>query len=78
MSGSVLANAIWTAIKADTGVTYTPAQDAAGLAKWTIIANEIINHITTNAQVVVSVTSVTGVVSGPSVSGPGAGVGTIT
>ena len=78
MSGSVLANAIWTAIKADTGATYTPAQDAAGLAKWTIIATEIINHITTNAQVTVTVTSVSGVTTGPGVSGPGAGTGLIS
>lgn len=51
--GSRLGAAIWTAVKAQE--SYSPAisgpQDAAGLALWTAIANQIVLEIVTNADV---------------------------
>lgn len=41
------------------------------------MAQAIVTHITTTATVTVTVASVSGVTTGPGVSGPGAGTGTI-
>ena len=45
---------------------------------WKTICGEIVDHITANAAVATTVTvaSVSGVTTGPGVSGPGAGTGT--
>lgn len=42
-----------------------------------ILAEAIVEHITAQAQVTVTVASVSGVTTGPGVSGPGTGTGTI-
>lgn len=59
MNGDTLGAAIWTKIKTRTGVTYTPEQDALGLAFWKDIAGEIVNHVKNQAAV-----TVTGVTTG--------------
>lgn len=43
-----------------------------------IIITEVIKHITTQGTVTVTVTSVSGVTTGPGVSGPGTGTGIIS
>lgn len=50
-TGSVLGSAIWEAIKAQTGATYSPEADAAGLQTWVTISNQIVSHIVANATV---------------------------
>ena len=77
-SGTALGDAIWNAIKAQTGATYTPAEEAKAKAIWQAMATEVVNHIVANAVVAVNVTSVTAVTPGPGVSGPGTGTGTLT
>jgi hypothetical protein len=60
----------------------TPAQQAIIKAQCDAIAQSVVTEITTNAQVsttdIIAVTSVSGVTTGPGVSGPGAGTGTGT
>lgn len=52
--------------------------DAAVLAKWAqAVADAVIEEIAANGTVTVVVTNVTGVTTGPGVSGPGTGIGTI-
>lgn len=61
-SANALASAIYTALG---------ASGAVGLSQWETICQEIYSHLKTDA--VVDVTSVSGVTTGPSVSGPGTG-----
>lgn len=76
MSGEILAVAIKEAIKLKPG--YDKFDDGAMGDIIDVIANEVVNHIQTLAIVntTVAVASVSGVTSGVSVSGPGAGTGT--
>ena len=50
-TGDALGTAIWEAIKAETGATYTPEGDAQGLQRWKTIAGKIVDHIVENAIV---------------------------
>lgn len=50
-SGEELGTTIWVAIKAETGATYTPEQDAEGEARWQTIATKIVDHIVAKAIV---------------------------
>ena len=74
-TGTVLGQALWTAVK--TSTSYTPPDagaEAAGLATWTAFADALILHLVANSTVLVA--SVSGVTPGPGASGPG--TGTIT
>ncbi len=51
MNGSALGDAIWAAIKAIANDNPTPAEDAKGKLLWEAVGNQIVSHITTNAQV---------------------------
>lgn len=75
MNGNTLGTEIDTAIRA-----LSPAQQLLPVEVWKAISSAIVNHITGNAQINtnVSVTSVSGVTTGPGVSGPGSGTGTGT
>lgn len=68
------------ALKAALTLTPSPGEssDAFRTRVFTAMGNTIVAHIVTNGLVVVTVASVTGVITGPSVSGPGTGTGTIT
>lgn len=76
LSGTVLGAALKSAL------TLTPnpgeAMDAFRTRVFEAMGNTIVQHIVTNAQVIVQVASVTGVTPGPGVSGPGTGTGTVT
>lgn len=74
MNSTVLSALIKTKVEAATGY----AMPAMSQVVWTAIAEAIIEHIQTAAQVTVAVTSVSGVTTGVGVSGPGTGTGTIT
>lgn len=50
-TGNLLGTAIWTAIKSETGASYTSEQDADGEARWQTIATKIVDHIVANAIV---------------------------
>lgn len=70
----VLGQLIVSKIESETGASMPDV----GSRVWAAVAAAIIQHITTAGQVVVTVTSVTGVTAGAGVSGPGTGTGTIT
>jgi hypothetical protein len=76
-TGNALGSAIWNAIKADTGATYTPEQDAEALAKWQIIANEIVAHIVANADVSPTGTTPMNVAAAPVQVSPATGTGAV-
>ena len=65
MTGSGLAAAVKAAVSA------IPEEDRQYDAVWDAVGDAIINYIKANAQVIV--TSVSGVTTGPGVSGPGTG-----
>lgn len=67
MDKDVLANAIANAVANENDVDVTQSM----IDNWTVIAEEIINHLINYAEV--SVDSVSGVVSGSENSGPGSG-----
>ncbi len=76
-------NTLGTAIKAAAQAVAVPeggADDDYCEDVWQAIANAIVDHIQNNAVVStnVAVTSVSGVTTGPSASGPGTGTGTGT
>jgi len=75
MNGNTLGTAIAAAIA---GLSDTQKENTALV--WQTIANQIVTHIQSNAQVStnVAVASVSGVTTGPGVSGPGTGTGTGT
>lgn len=79
MDKSVLGAALWNRVKSTQ--SFAPAltsdQDAAGLALWTDIADELINHIKANAVVTVTSAVATGVTSGPSTA-PVTGTGVVS
>jgi hypothetical protein len=74
LNKDVLGAALWTRVKSIHG-GYTPGlgapQDAAGLAYWTGIADEIITHFKANAVITINTFSATapGVTVGPDPSG---------
>ncbi|MEW5804666.1 MAG: hypothetical protein AB1847_21460 [bacterium] len=79
LSGDVLGTAIAAALIADQG-EMSAAEEAVLIAKWKIIAGQIVSHITNNAVVNVTTTGATG--TGPS-GGPlpitaQPGVGTVS
>lgn len=81
LSETRLGNAIAAKVLAATGGgTPSQADIDATKAIWTDIAKEILDEFKNFAQVqsTVTVTNVSGVVSGPSTSGPGAGTATGT
>lgn len=79
LNGNTLGQEIWDALDA---AGYP--MDPTALDVWKAVANAIVDHVTANAQVDtntssnVVVTSVSGVTTGPGVSGPGAGTATGT
>lgn len=77
LNGTVLGDAISVAIQGQ-----NPEVDGTQLANlkkyWEPIATAIVNHIQSNALVNVTVASVSGVLTGGGVSGPGTGTGQIT
>lgn len=74
LSASSTADDIVTAVEGELGVTL----DAASKALWTAIVGALYTRIKADMQVAstVTVTNVSGVTPGPSVSGPGAGTAT--
>lgn len=70
LNSTIMRQQVITAIESTTGNSI-PAESQA---VWQAVCDAIVAHIVSNAQVVV--TSVSGVTTGPGVSGPG--VGTIT
>ena len=76
LNGIVLGDAIKVAL--DAAAAGTPAaSEAQRTAIWRAIGTAIVTHIQTQGTVVVAVASVSGVTTGPGVSGPGAGTGSI-
>ncbi len=75
MSGSVLSAAIKAALSAE-GFELGNAPQTEKFVD--VIAEQVVNHIQTQALVTttVAVASVSGVTTGPGVSGPGTGTGT--
>ena len=63
--------------KAKVGVPSTPEGQAIQDTQFLSLAEGIIEEITTMALVTVTVASVSGVIPGGGVSGPGAGTGTV-
>lgn len=75
MNGVVLGDAILAAI--DSAVAaHGEASAAQRTAIWRAIGNAIVTHVQ-GATVTVTVASVSGVTTGPGVSGPGSGTGSI-
>lgn len=72
-----IGTAIWTAVKAlySYSPSITPAADAAGLALWKVISDQIILEIQGHA-VVTSTTSTPGAQAGPTTL-PGTATGTV-
>ena len=76
MNGTVLGTALRVAIDDAVRANRT-ANEAQRVAIWNAIGDAIVTHVRL-ATVSVTVTSVSGVTTGPGVSGPGAGSGSIT
>lgn len=77
MNGATFKTSLKAALQAD-GFTI-PGDPSNWNDKFlTTLCNQIVAHIQANALVTVTVASVSGVTTGPGVSGPGAGTGTIT
>lgn len=74
MNPTALRASIITKIEAATG---NILPDVATTV-WQAVAEAVIEHIVTFGQVTVAVASVSGVTTGPGVSGPGAGTGIIS
>jgi hypothetical protein len=75
MNGTVLGTALRVAI--DNAVAANPtANETQRAAIWNAIGDAIVTHVRL-ASVAVTVTSVSGVTTGPGVSGPGVGSGSI-
>lgn len=79
LNGNALGDAVVTALEGVDG-SMTDDQKAQLTTAWHAIGTAIVTYITANAQVASSVTvsSVTGVTSGPGTSGPGSGSATGT
>lgn len=71
MNGNTLGDAIYAAVKAHLAWSPAGADDAKAQQFWRIVGQQIVSHITSNAQV--AVVSVSGVQTGGGVSGPGTG-----
>ena len=80
MNGTQLGEAAWNAVKAQTGATYSPAEENKAKAIWIAIATEIVNHIVANAVVTVT-TGIPVATTGSAVAQTGAttapGTGTV-
>jgi hypothetical protein len=67
LNSTIMCQQVISAIESATGNTIPPGSQAV----WQAVCNAIVAHIVNNAQVVVA--SVSGVTTGPGVSGPGTG-----
>ena len=75
MNAAILKTSLAAALEADGFVIGTGELNDKFL---TTLCNTLVAHIQANALVTVVVASVSGVTTGPGVSGPGTGTGTIT
>lgn len=74
LNGTVLKTLIKAKVEAATGNPMPAVSEEV----WGAVAEAIVEHIVTSGQVTVAVVSVSGVVTGPGVSGPGTGTGVIS
>lgn len=77
MSKDTMGQAIWDAIKASTGATYSPEGDAQGLAIWKTTCEALINHIKVNADIAIPALNVSHVLIAPPGGGPVTGTASV-